>query len=325
LILCSAGLVVSNWMVAQEQSKTQAALKNEKQRAADARRAVDLLVDVSEQELAELPMAQSIRKRLLVTALSYYQDFIDTHAGDSSAQADLEAGRKRIRAILDELATLEGANLLFLATDPEVQEDIDISDEQREQLAGLKERSWELYRTQFLEKSLTSEARRQKFYELAKAQEAALADILDAQKLQRLRQIELQMQGPRAFHESYLEQELKLTADQKRKIREFRDETMVVVRISPPGSGPEFVPKSPPGQVRKPPFEKGGPKGEKGFRGDPERMAQIEKARAVELERILAILTPQQKARWQELIGVPYQGRMRMFLRFGGPKGPPLQ
>ena len=100
-------------------------------------------------------------------------------------------------------------------------------------------------------------------------QEAALKEVLEPQQLQRLRQIELQSQGPRAFHESYAVEELKLNAEQRRQIRNIKDETMEILR------------------------------GEKGGPGD--NSGNIFKA---EVERIVKeVLTPQQQAKWQELSG----------------------
>lgn len=232
LVVCIAGLLINNRMISQEQAKTQAALLNEKQRGAEARRAVDLLVEVSEEELADHPQLQSARKRLLETALTYYQNFIETQA-DAASQAELQSGKNRVRSILNELSTLEGARLLGLVSDKSVQADLKLTPTQRDNLAELGERSSEerlaLFREQ---RSLAPEERRHKFYQLAKGQEAALAGILDLHQLKRLRQIELQIQGARAFHESTAVETLKLTAEQKRRIRDLRLETMVV------GNGP---------------------------------------------------------------------------------------
>lgn len=331
LLVCIAGLIVNNWMISQEQVKTQAALKNERQRAAEARRVVDLLVQVAEEELAEQRESQAARRRLLLTALNYYQDFIETHGGDADAKAELEAGKKRVRSILDELATLEGVNLLRLATNEDVQRDMKLRDDQQAQLVRLREQSWEQFLAHLREQpTLTQESRRQRFYELAKTQEAGLSDILSPQKLQRLRQIELQLQGPRVFHESHAVEELKLTAEQKRAIRRIKDEA-IAARMSDfsmrnpfdPGPGGKGPPKKGPG-------DKGGPPNgppEKGMfgkspPGSADWQAEFEKNQKAELERILEVLTPEQLARWQEMKGAPFEGRLRMLFRPPPPGGP---
>lgn len=297
LAICTAGLLVSNWMIAREQAKTQAALTNEKQRTADARRAIDLLVDVSEEELAEQWHMQGVRKRLLQTALDYYQDFLDSHKGDAAAQAELEAGKQRVRNILVELATLEGASLLFLAADPSAQDDLQVSPAQKTRIAELKSRSREQHLACFREPAtMAAESRRQKLYELAKAQETELSDILRPSELQRLRQIELQVQGPRAFHDSYAVEKLKLTAEQRRKIRQFKDEAMAALSFGPAD----------------------------GNRGDDSsRFLNFERVQKAEVKAILGILTPEQTAIWEQLTGKPFKGTlMRPPPGIFGPRGP---
>ncbi len=312
LLFCVAGLVANNWMIGQEQAKTKAALKNEQQRAAEARRAVDLLVDVAEEELGDQPHLRGVRRRLLETALGYYQDFLEGHASDSTAQAQLEAGKNRVRALLDELATLQGANLLGLANDKNVQDDLKLKEQQRTSITDLYESASQERMTQFREQSsLPREVRRQRFFELAKKQEAGLGAILTPQQMHRLQQIDLRVQGPRAFQDSAAVDVLKLTTDQKRAIRQIKEETLVALFGGPldkPGPGPG--PGGGPGGFSK--------------RSDNER-AQVQK---LEMERVLALLTPEQVARWQELIGAPFEGRPRTGFfgpgrPFGGPGGPP--
>src|SRR5262249_35656709 len=84
-----AGLSANNRMPTAGQAKTAAPLEGEKLRAEEAegryrqaRQAVDLLIQVSEEELADQPQMQAVRKRLLESALGYYQDFLDQHRGN---------------------------------------------------------------------------------------------------------------------------------------------------------------------------------------------------------------------------------------------------
>src|SRR5262249_12389741 len=133
LLVIICGLAWNSWTVAQEQAKTETALKK-------ARHAVDLLVEVSEEELAEHPFLQNVRKRLLETALQYYQGFLETQGDDVASNAELARGRERVRTILDELATLQGANLIGLAVQPDVQSDLQLNDSQRQKLNELNRR-----------------------------------------------------------------------------------------------------------------------------------------------------------------------------------------
>jgi eukaryotic-like serine/threonine-protein kinase len=327
LVLCVAGLVVNSAMIATEQAKTKAALTSEMQRAAEARRAVDLLVQVSEEELADFPHLQSTRRRLLETALTYYQNFIETHGNDPAAQAELAAGKSRVRNLLDELATLQGARLVQLAMDGAVQKDLGLSEEQRTELADLNEH-WSEQRITHFKGLVKAEQRRQKFYELAKEQEAALSDILQPEQVRRLRQIGIQVQGPRAFSESPVTEVLKLTAEQRQQIRTFRDEA--VAAMFGERSGPERFgekgprekgPSDPPGEKGDRGPKKGGPDrgGPDRGPGGPGRLHDFERIQKAELERIVAILTPEQQGRWNELIGAPFTAGPRPHK---GPRGP---
>lgn len=83
---------VSNWLITQANSRTKAALEAERlraeeaeQRFSQARRAVDLLIEVSENDLADKPPLQQLRRRLLESALVYYQDFIAQHRGNPAS------------------------------------------------------------------------------------------------------------------------------------------------------------------------------------------------------------------------------------------------
>jgi serine/threonine protein kinase len=318
LLVCIAGLLVNNWMIGQEQAKTQTALAAERQRGVEARRALDLLVEVAEQELAQRPDLQGLRRRLLETALNYYQDFIETHGGDAGAQAALAAGKQRVRSILDELATLEGAHLLHLAIQPDVQQDLLVGEEQKKQLVILRDRSWEQFLAGLREEApLATDSRRQKLYELAKTQEAGMSEILQPHQIKRLRQIELQLQGPRAFHDSYAVDSVKLTAEQRRRIRDIKEETMAALFAKPFG------------KVR---FEQSGPKkgpDGKGLSpiaaGDFSKPKNFEEIHRREMEQILALLTPEQFKHWQALIGLPFQGNLRppFMGAFGGPPPQP--
>ncbi len=331
------GLVVSNWLISQEQAKTQAALTNEQRRAAEARRAVDLLVEVSEAEMADNPLLQDVRRRLLETAVDYYQDFIDAHGSDAAGQAELAAGQRRVRAILDELETLQRVHQLGLANDMAVAKDLELEDAQQTKIAELRTKLGD-------QRYVTAETRRQRFYEYAKIVEAGLNEILSAKQLARLRQIDLQLQGPRAFYDSHVVHELGLTADQKRQIRKIKQDIMAEF-LPPFGQEPPGMPKrmfvekgkkggkgpgddgprepSPPddesseksvGQgkpPRKEPFAK------EGFGGKRPNFEEIQKR---EVEQILAILTAEQKNRWDELTGKPLEGRLAGPFKGPGPR-----
>ena len=59
-----------------------------------AQRAIALVVQFSEGELAHKPDQQDVRRRLLLTVLDYYEDFLKEHIDDPS----LQAGRERVES-----------------------------------------------------------------------------------------------------------------------------------------------------------------------------------------------------------------------------------
>jgi hypothetical protein len=91
--------------LAQEQKKTQAAYEAEaRQRARaetsfrQARRAVDFFAVLSQEELADKP---EVQRKLLQTCLDYYQDFIAQNGDDPAIQSDLLASHLRMADVLE--------------------------------------------------------------------------------------------------------------------------------------------------------------------------------------------------------------------------------
>ncbi|HMF11423.1 MAG TPA: serine/threonine-protein kinase, partial [Gemmataceae bacterium] len=275
LLLCLAGLFINNRMIAEEKERTQQRAVEAEKRFQQARRAVDLLVQVCEEELANAPPhLQGVRQRLLESALEYYQDFLEQEQGNADVQAALAEGRNRVRRILDELSTLQGAHQLVVVMAPDVQRDLELADEQRARVAELNK--------QWFDQALEHFRDRKGLLPLAKRNEKALAAILDERQLKRLGQIALQSQGTLPFHESRVIDALHLTAEQKQKIRGIE--------------GSMFFPGMRPG-----PPGRGGPVAPGKHREDPIRNA---------VGRILQeALTEEQRARWRELIGEPFQGQ----------------
>jgi hypothetical protein len=269
LLVGLVGLFISNRMIAKEKDRTQQRAAEAERRFRQARRAVDLLVQVCEEELADMPPhLQGVRPRLLAAALEYYQDFIKLEEGNAEVQASLEEGRNRVRRILNELSTLQGSYQLVVMKAPDVQDALKLSDEQRERIGQLSK--------QWSEQFLANFRNRKRLSALAEENETALAAILDKRQLKRLGQITLQNQGTLPFHESRVIDALRLTAEQQQRIRAIEG-SMFFMRQPPPG--PPDRPKEGP------------------LRQAVERIVQ-------------EVLTEEQQARWQELIGEPFLGKV---------------
>jgi serine/threonine protein kinase len=310
LVLLAAGSLVSAWLIQSEHAKTQLAYDQERARAEEARqqfqlarRVVDELIQLSEQDLADKPHMEGLRQRFLEAALAYYQEFIEQRRDDLDTQQELAATQARIKQIVEDLAMLQGAGDLFLLAEPAVLHELLLSPEQRERVTELSHRLAEQRPKVFKGfHRLTPEMRRQPFLELARANEAAVADILTPEQRRRLRQIGLQLRGPSVFLESDVSTKLKLTAEQMKRVRAIEAEV--------------FFGK--PDRLCAPPGPRPGPGPGRGLRNARRAHEQDIKSAS---DKILRLLTEDQRRQWQDMTGKPFVGDVTM--RPPGPFSPP--
>jgi eukaryotic-like serine/threonine-protein kinase len=278
-----------------------------------ARAAVDRFVEISEEELAGKPFVEGPRRRLLEAALEYYQDFLKEHRDDPAIQKQLETSRNNVRQILAELTTLMGAGQFALLQHEEVKDALRLSEEQKETLNKILAE----WRGALEECGRFSRAERERqLVALAQKQQAELEQVLEPEQFRRLKQIALQQRGPFAFSDPDVATELRLTAEQKKQVRAIQDE-MMESGGPKPGGPPRGGPWGPPERLAdKPMFglHKGGEGGPRDRWPDDWR-----RAREKTLERLLDVLTPEQKRKWQELTGEPVEAPFR----FGHPRMPP--
>lgn len=291
---------ISNWLVTQANTRTRTALAAERQRAEEAearfsqaRHAVDLLIEVSEHDLADKPPLRPLQKQLLETALVFYQDFVAQHRGNPRRKVELIAVQQRLKKVLDDLLVMEGAGQLLLLAEQDVQADLglDKADQQRidaiaSQFSAQGQELLQGYA------QLTPSERHVRFLELARNSERAMHSILDEPQLQRLEQIRLQLSGSRAFDEPEIVRALKLTDSQRQAIRQFHVETFVLLNDRKDLSTDEAA-----------------------------RRTLRESLFRAATDKTLALLTPDQRNRWQDLTGRPFQGRLSTPLP-GLPPGP---
>jgi serine/threonine protein kinase len=197
-----------------EEKRAKSALESAEADFAQAQRAIELVVQFSEGELAHNPIHQDIRRRLLLTVLDYYEDFLAQHADDFN----LQLGRERVAMLVTELSSLRGATLIATIREANVQEDLQLSDDQKKRVVvfvnsqtkqpGPKDKG---------PRPMTSLA----------VVEKSLADILDPPQTARFQQIVLQVQnqGRYGFSDPKLVETLKLTTGQRERIRRIHSET----------------------------------------------------------------------------------------------------
>jgi hypothetical protein len=326
-------------LVLAEKEKTEAAYKaaaasaeSEQRRAEEAearlrlaRRSVNELFQLSEEELADRRGMDRLRKRVLDSVLIYYRELLEQRADNPMAQKELRETKDLVETILADLSVLQTAEQFHLLSQPDVHADLRLTEDQKKKVRELLDR---------LDPRrggppggrarLTPDERRQQDLERARASNAEARQILSPEQLQRLPQIALQIQGIGAFRQADVAAALKLTPEQRESIRDIEDEVIWAGMMEKrrdeeaarhdrpdrkrPGDPPGRPPGNPPPPV------------------DPHRAAEQKrrqeendrKRRQEALERVLPMLTPEQAQRWKEMTGEPFRGSAQ-----AGPPGPP--
>ena len=241
---------------------------------------MDLLIEVGQDELGDEPPFQVLRKRLLETALVYYQSFISQRRGDPSSQTELIAVKNRLKKILDDLSVLEGAGQLILLSESVVQADLALDGVQRRRIESMvKDFDQRRFDSLLDFKQLSFAERRSRFLEMARANDQGMRTMLTKSQLQRLEQITLQLQGPMAFSQPEVIAKLQLTDAQRQTFRQIEMEAFASARDSSDGEHQRL----PPGKFR-------------------------ETVLQPIVNKILAVLTPEQLTQWKKLTGKPLQG-----------------
>ncbi|MDB5311132.1 MAG: prkC 35 [Gemmataceae bacterium] len=246
LLLAAVGLAVSTVLIAREQAETKAAYERERQRAQEAidqraraeaafrqaRKAVDLLAELSDEDLSDRQSSLDMRMRLLEVAIAYNQEFIEQHGGDQLVQAELESSKHRVESLLRDLAALQDGNPLELLTCPPIQEDLGLSPVQKARVAEC----WagvERFPGPKLDEVVnrTSVHFRKRILEDNRRGEEAAAGILTAAQARRFRQISLQLRDVSAFHDPEVTAVLNLTSDKRCELlRRYQSERRACVQ-----------------------------------------------------------------------------------------------
>lgn len=297
LMVCGLiGMSITTAIISREQAATKEAYQRENRRAVEAearfqlaKRVADEMIRMAEEELTDGPIQDQLRKQLLETALGYYQEFVTTRNDQPEAQAELAVTQDRVKKILADLAVLKADRQNFLLREPAVLDDLRVTADQRSKLIEMHEqhetRRQESPRPPF-EGNLHEH--HQRSLAIARENEAALAGILTGDQLKRLPQIALQWQGPRVLLDPDVVAALKLTVEQRNQLRIIENEAMAHHFQSGPRRGPPDL------------------------HDDRVKMA---------MKTMLTVLTPEQQAQWQAMVGKPYEGPT--FPHRQGPGGPP--
>jgi serine/threonine protein kinase len=300
LLLVTVSSVLIAALVGAEQERTRSAhrraenaYQRERQRAEEAegrlvlaRRAIDELFRVSEEELADRTGMEMLRKRVLRTALAYYQELLPEQRYNPSAKAELLETTERVEKILADLAVLRSATHFYLLCQPVVLDDLQVTSQQRAHMKELTTRVGKEWMESFRDIGLVSPAERGKrTIAQARTNEAELNTILTVDQQARLRQIGLQSEGSSAFRDPEVAATLELTPEQRERIRVIEDDAAF-------------------GWMRS--------MGRAPAAGEPGAEA---KERTTN-QRLLAVLTDAQLQKWRTMTGDPVRGQL---VPFGAP------
>lgn len=191
-----------------------------------------------------------------------------------------------------------GGGIGFLIANEAVQKELKMDKDQVDKANEAVKKVRDAHMDDFAKlRDAAQEERRTKMQELTKAMntetEKAVAEVLKPEQMARLKQIELQRAGFAAYARPEVESALKLTSEQKEKIKTISDDAnKQLAELRPMGGR---------GQ--------GGGQGN-GGQGRGQFGQSAEKIQAVRKEaneKIVAVLTDDQKKSWKELTGSPFE------------------
>jgi Spy/CpxP family protein refolding chaperone len=170
------------------------------------------------------------------------------------------------------------ANPVMLLSQPSVQKELNISAEQKQQLQEAAAKLRQAPPPDF--SNLSPSDRAEKMQEMAREGERTAAKILHRDQMKRLKEISLQVRGAGAFNDPEIAKALDLTDEQKEKIKTTLSESR--------GQRPQVAPGTDPQATRK----------------------HFEEMRKANLDKVMNVLTADQKTKWKEMTGEPFKGEI---------------
>jgi Spy/CpxP family protein refolding chaperone len=181
-----------------------------------------------------------------------------------------------------------GGGPFGLLTNEGVQKELKLTEEQSEKIQKLAKESREKHTGEFEKlRDLDQSERQQKLQEMMKTinEEAnkALAGVLKPEQEKRLKELRLQQEGAQAFADSEVQKGLKLTDEQKESIKTLGEDARKHMREL---------------------FQGGGGAGGANREELGKKMQALQKET---LEKVMGVLTDDQKKAWKEMTGAPFE------------------
>jgi Spy/CpxP family protein refolding chaperone len=191
---------------------------------------------------------------------------------------------------------MRGAGGLMLLRSPDVQKDLKITDEQKTKLEDAVKKETEKRQEQFAamkDGGFDKDKMQAAMKEMAEAADKTIKDILNADQQKRLKQITWQQAGSAAFGDKDVESGLKLTDEQKDKIKGINEEMQEDVRNIARES-----------------------------QGNREEMqTKITALRKETMEKAEGVLTADQKKAFTAMLGAKFEGKIETGMGGGQGKG----
>jgi hypothetical protein len=178
---------------------------------------------------------------------------------------------------------------------PDVQKELKISDEQKEKIQAASKKVNDKYADDRAKlRDAPQEERFEKMRELNQKVSAdldkELADILKPEQIKRYKQLQVQQRGLQAFNDPEVQKALKLTDDQKDKLKTIGEDA----RKEMAGLREEF---------------------QSNREGAMKKMTMIRKE---SMDKAISVLSDEQKTAWKDMTGAPFEFRFPGGGRRGG-------
>jgi Spy/CpxP family protein refolding chaperone len=173
-----------------------------------------------------------------------------------------------------------GASPVMLLGQKSVQDELKLTEEQVKKVTQLAEGQRGGGRGDFA--NLSREEIQKRMQERAQASQKAINEILKPEQSKRLNQITLQQRGATALSDAQVAEQLKLTAEQKQKVQAIQEDAQTAMREL---------------------FQGGGGNRE-------ELQKKMQDFRNSNNEKLMKVLTEEQKTKWKEMQGEPFKGQI---------------
>lgn len=328
LLVSTLALLATTLMIWREQHRTREALHREtrqrevaEQNFKQARAAVDSFSSLAESELAYRGDLQDLRRSFLETSLEFYRDFLDGQSDDLAVQSELASTSARVEKMVEELRVLDNVSSFMQLADREVRAELAIDDDTAKLIDDAIDKFHSKRHSMANQNPGGLNSQNAELTTTLLDLNSFFSDQLSNQQINRLQQIVRQKRLPFTFKTSEVVAVLELSREQRSDINRIIEETrpgrgddrrLPGAKRNDGASGrPRFSfggdpPPNGSGDGNGPPpnlFNRGEGPQRGGFGGGPPKDMWRSSVTRNTVKHILEILTPDQRTKWDALVG----------------------